>query len=66
VTLVGVEDGRVRIRLEGGCQGCSLAEVTLRQGIEPVLRAKVQGVVGLTDVTDHEAGREPFYSAAKR
>ena len=40
--------------------------MTLRQGIEPVLRAKVPGVVGLIDVTDHEAGREPFYSAAKR
>jgi Fe-S cluster biogenesis protein NfuA len=65
-SLVGVEEGWVRIRLDGGCQGCSLAEVTLRQGIEPVLRAKVAGVVGVTDVTDHEAGRDPFYSAAKR
>ena len=64
--LVGVEDGWVRLRLEGGCQGCSLAEVTLRQGIEPVLRAKVAGVIGVTDLTDHEAGRDPFYSAAKR
>jgi len=65
-SLVGVEEGWVRLRLDGGCQGCSLAEVTLRQGIEPLLRAKVPGVVGLIDVTDHEAGREPFYSAAKR
>lgn len=65
-SVIGVEEGWVRLRLEGGCQGCSLAEVTLRQGIEPLLRAKVPGVVGLTDVTDHEAGREPFYSAAKR
>ncbi len=65
-TLVGVEQGWVRLRLEGGCHGCSLAEVTLRQGIEPLLRTKVPGIVGLTDVTDHEAGREPFYSAAKR
>ncbi|MBI2206486.1 MAG: NifU family protein [Candidatus Rokubacteria bacterium] len=32
VTLVDVTDGRVRLRLEGGCQGCSLAEVTVRQG----------------------------------
>lgn len=64
--LVAVEEGWVRLRLEGGCQGCSLAEVTLRQGIEPLLRSKVPGVVGLTDVTDHEAGREPFFSAAKR
>jgi Fe-S cluster biogenesis protein NfuA len=65
-TVVAVENGWVRLRLEGGCQGCSLAEVTLRQGIEPLLREKVAGVVGLIDVTDHEAGREPFYSAAKR
>lgn len=64
--LVAVEEGWVQLRLEGGCQGCSLAEVTLRQGIEPLLRSKVPGVVGLTDVTDHEAGREPFFSAAKR
>ena len=66
VSVVGVEEGRVRLRLDGGCQGCSLAEVTLRQGIEPVLRAKVAGVVGVIDVTDHEAGRDPFYPTAKR
>ena len=45
-TLVAVEDGWVRLRLEGGCQGCSLAEVTLRQGIEPLLRARVPGSSG--------------------
>jgi Fe-S cluster biogenesis protein NfuA len=66
VSLVDTKDGWVRVRLEGGCQGCSLAEVTLRQGIEPLLRAEVPGFVGLADVTDHQAGREPFYSAAKR
>jgi Fe-S cluster biogenesis protein NfuA len=66
VSVVGVEDGLVRLRLDGGCQGCSLAEVTLRQGIEPVLRAKVAGVVGVIDVTDHAAGRDPFYPTAKR
>jgi len=65
-SVVEVRDGWVKLRLEGGCQGCSLAEVTLRQGIEPLLRERVPGVVGLMDVTDHEAGREPFYSAAKR
>jgi Fe-S cluster biogenesis protein NfuA len=64
--VVTVENGWVRVRLEGGCQGCSLAEVTLRQGIEPMLRARIPGIIGVTDVTDHQAGREPFYSAAKR
>jgi NFU1 iron-sulfur cluster scaffold homolog, mitochondrial len=66
VTVAGVTDGWIRIRLEGGCQGCSLAEVTLRQGIEPLLRARLPQLTGLVDVTDHEAGTEPFFSPAKR
>jgi Fe-S cluster biogenesis protein NfuA len=66
VTLVEVDQGWVRIRLEGGCQGCSLAEVTVRQGIEPLLRARVPDMVGLADVTDHAAGTTPFFSAEKR
>jgi Fe-S cluster biogenesis protein NfuA len=66
VALAGVDQGWVRIRLEGGCQGCSLAEVTLRQGIEPLLRTRVPDMVGLIDVTDHEAGTGPFFSPAKR
>jgi Fe-S cluster biogenesis protein NfuA len=66
VALVNVDEGWVRIRLEGGCQGCSLAEVTVRQGIEPLLRARVPEMVGLVDATDHEAGTAPYFSAAKR
>jgi Fe-S cluster biogenesis protein NfuA len=66
VTVAGVVGGWIRVRLEGGCQGCSLAEVTLRQGIEPVLRARLPAMTGLVDVTDHEAGTDPFFSPAKR
>jgi Fe-S cluster biogenesis protein NfuA len=66
VVLVEADQGWVHIRLEGGCQGCSLAEVTVRQGIEPLLRARVPEMVGLADVTDHAAGTTPFFSAEKR
>jgi NFU1 iron-sulfur cluster scaffold homolog, mitochondrial len=66
VALTGADQGWVRIRLEGGCQGCSLAEVTLRQGIEPLLRARLPDMTALVDVTDHEAGTQPFFSAEKR
>ena len=66
VTAVSAEDGWVRIRLEGGCQGCSLAEVTVRQGIEPLLRARLPALTGVADVTDHEAGANPFFSPEKR
>ena len=66
VTVASAGEGWVRIRLEGGCQGCSLAEVTVRQGIEPLLRARLPAMTGVIDVTDHEAGTEPFFSAEKR
>ncbi|HUB22631.1 MAG TPA: NifU family protein [Streptosporangiaceae bacterium] len=66
VLLVSADGGWVRIRLEGGCQGCSLAEVTVRQGIEPLLRARLPDLTGVLDVTDHEAGTQPFFSPEKR
>jgi len=66
VTAASVGGGWVCIRLEGGCQGCSLAEVTVRQGIEPLLRARLPGMTGVADVTDHEAGTDPFFSPEKR
>ncbi|HXO24908.1 MAG TPA: NifU family protein [Streptosporangiaceae bacterium] len=66
IILADAAEGWVRIRLEGGCQGCSLAEVTVRQGIEPLLRARLPAVIGVLDVTDHEAGTQPFFSAEKR
>jgi Fe-S cluster biogenesis protein NfuA len=58
--------GWIRLRLEGGCQGCALAEVTVRQGIEPLLRARLPSITGVSDLTDHEAGTDPFFTAAKR
>jgi Fe-S cluster biogenesis protein NfuA len=66
VTVTGADHGWIRIRLDGGCQGCSLAEVTLRQGIEPLLRARLPAMTGLVDTTDHEAGTDPFFSPEKR
>jgi Fe-S cluster biogenesis protein NfuA len=66
VSVEGADQGWIRVRLDGGCQGCSLAEVTIRQGIEPLLRARLPGMTGVIDVTDHEAGTEPFFSPEKR
>ena len=66
IELVDEANGVIRIRLSGGCQGCALAQVTVRQGIEVVLRRQVPGIVAVTDVTDHSAGTEPHYPATKR
>jgi Fe-S cluster biogenesis protein NfuA len=43
-----------------------MAEVTLRQGIEPTLRRSVPDAVGIVDVTNHTEGRHPFFTAEKR
>ena len=66
ISLVDATNGRVQLRFEGGCQGCNLAQVTLRQGIEPMLRERLAEVVSVVDVTNHAEGSEPFYSPAKR
>jgi len=66
VMLIDSTDGRVRIRLEGGCQGCSLAEVTIRQGVERLLRERIPEVSAVVDVTDHRAGVAPYYAPGKR
>lgn len=63
--LVGVEADTVYVRLEGGCQGCGMAKVTLGQGIEVALRDAVPEISRVVDVTDHAAGTNPYYEPAK-
>jgi cystathionine gamma-synthase len=66
IELVSDADGVIRIRLSGGCQGCALAHVTVRQGIEEALRRHVPGVIAVVDETDHAAGDRPHFPATKR
>ena len=53
------------IRLEGGCQGCGMADVTLKQGVEVAILKEVPTIVEVRDATDHEGGENPFYEADK-
>ncbi len=66
VELIDVQDGVVMLRMGGGCQGCGMADVTLRQGIEASLRQRVPEVAGIVDVTDHAAGTNPYVTASKK
>jgi Fe/S biogenesis protein NfuA len=53
-------DGVVVLRFGGGCHGCGMADVTLKQGIEKTLLAKVPGVTAVRDATDHDTGDAPY------
>ena len=55
-------DGVVVLRFGGGCHGCGMVDVTLKQGIEKTLLAKVPGVTAVRDATDHESGQAPYMS----
>ena len=52
--------GVVLLRFGGGCHGCGMADVTLKQGIEKTLMARVPGVTAVRDATDHDSGQAPY------
>jgi len=60
--LVGVEDTTVFITMGGGCQGCSMSAATLREGIQVAIKQAIPEVTEIVDVTDHDAGDNPFYT----
>ena len=65
IALVDVKDDTVYIRLEGGCQGCGMADVTLKQGVEVEIRRAVPSIRNVLDVTDHAGGSNPYYQPGK-
>lgn len=65
VKLIDVKENTVFVQMGGGCQGCGSATATLRLGVEVAIRSAVPAVGDIRDVTDHAAGRNPFYAPAQ-
>jgi Fe/S biogenesis protein NfuA len=65
ISLVAVEEGTAYLRFGGGCQGCGMANVTLKQGVEKVLLEEVPEIEKVLDVTDHASGTNPYYQPSK-
>ena len=63
ISLVDVDDADVYLELGGGCQGCGMARVTLKQGVEKMLREAIPDIGEIHDVTDHAAGTNPYYAS---
>lgn len=64
--LVSVDESVAYLRLMGGCQGCGMAQVTLKAGIERILLESIPELTEVVDVTDHASGENPYYEAAKK
>ena len=61
ITLVGVKDTEIYLEMGGGCQGCAMSRMTLRQGVERMVRQAVPEVTVIHDITDHSSGENPFF-----
>ena len=60
ISLIDVEDTDVYVEMSGGCQGCALSSMTLRQGVERMLREAVPELTAVHDITDHASGDNPY------
>ena len=59
--LVKMDGTVAHILMGGGCQGCAMSAATLRQGIEVMIAEAIPEITEIVDVTDHEAGENPFF-----
>jgi Fe-S cluster biogenesis protein NfuA len=62
IGIVDVKDGAVFVQMSGGCMGCGMAHITLRQGVERLVRERIPEVTEVMDVTDHAEGDNPFFA----
>ncbi len=65
ISLVDVKDNVAYVQFGGGCQGCGMVDVTLKQGVEVMIKEAVPEIEQIMDVTEHADGRNPYYQPTK-
>ena len=63
VALLDYKDDAAYIAFGGGCQGCGLVDVTLKEGVEATIRETLPRVKQVIDTTNHASGPSPFYKS---
>ncbi|MGM3189950.1 Fe-S biogenesis protein NfuA [Dickeya dadantii subsp. dieffenbachiae] len=62
VTLMEItEEGYAILQFGGGCNGCSMVDYTLKEGIEKELLQKFPELTGVRDLTEHQRGEHSYY-----
>ena len=57
-----VDDEVVYVTMGGGCQGCAVSAMTLREGIARSIKEAIPEVTEVIDTTDHDQGQNPYYA----
>ncbi len=60
IEVVDYDNNKLYIKLIGGCQGCAGARMTLKNGVERVVKQHFPEVTEVIDVTNHANGDKPF------
>ncbi len=60
VEIVDLDNGKLFVRLMGGCQGCSSSKMTLKDGIQTLVLKTFPEISEVVDLTDHESGENPY------
>lgn len=63
VSLLDVRDGTAFISFGGGCQGCGMVDVTLKQGVDVMIREAIPEIEQVVDTTNHSLGTNPYYQS---
>jgi Fe/S biogenesis protein NfuA len=61
VSLEDIVDNVAVLQFGGGCQGCGMVDVTLKEGVEKTLMSRIPELAGVRDVTDHSDTSHAFY-----
>jgi len=61
VALIDVKDNTAYLQFGGGCQGCGMVDVTLKQGVEVMIKEAIPEIEAVRDITDHAEGTNPYY-----
>lgn len=66
IEVLALKSDTVYVHMGGGCQGCGMATVTLKQGVETSIFRRFPEVKRVLDTTDHAAGLNPYYAPSAK
>jgi Fe/S biogenesis protein NfuA len=62
ILLADVQGTEIYMEMTGGCQGCAMSRMTLRQGVEKMIRQAIPEITAIHDITDHASGENPYFT----
>jgi Fe/S biogenesis protein NfuA len=66
ISLLEVRERTAYVEFSGGCVGCGMLDVTLKQGVEVAVKQQVEDIDEIVDTTDHASGNNPYYKPSKK